>query len=526
VSSGGLTALTSARRFFDVVRLRYLLQWAQIRNSPARMLWFVFVQLILVGVGVVAAVVGFGALVVAVQAGRAESIVQTILSTLFVNALISSLVLGYGLNQAFSDKSLRRYPFSYTERFIIRHVLGLFEPLWLITVAGYAGAAVAAAVLGAAPILVTVATAIVLLAINYLLVRFLLSFGALLMETTIGSILLVALTQLLFLAPMTWRMLINTPARQDAIRHALTLTPPAAAGSLMAGAGAPVHFLTLLAWLAVTAGVLFWLDRLPDQSRATRSGTASWNGPVDRIAALLPAEWAPLVARGLRFYLRNQQVQLGVFGLLVLFMVMPAYMSRQSRGADTLFEATLLFSPMLGTVTSVVSSNAFGFDGGGTRRLLLMPVSSYTLLVTMNLASAIICAAFLIVAVAIWTAVSGIVEPVMVLMLITHGFTGLLLFHSAATWTSVLTPARGDYFEKFRRQNTPGTRWTGFFTLGLLLASFLVRLLLPGDITAYWWLSIVFLVFSGLIFVMTMNLAATVFRTRRERLLAVVEGRS
>ena len=517
--------MTSARRFFDILRLRYLLQWAQIRRSPARMAWFIFVQVVLAGVAVVSAVVGFGALVVAVQMGRAESMVQGILAAVFLNALVTSLVLGYGLNQALSDKSLRRYPFSYSDRFVIRHVLGLFEPLWLITVAGYGGAAIAAAILGAAPIWVTAPTALILVAINYVLVRFLLSFGALMMETTIGSILLVAMTQLLFLLPMTSRMLFNTPGRRALIRETLAYTPPAAAGSLVAGVGGLSHLLTLIGWLVVCAGLLFWLDHLPDRSHSARGGLATWNGPIDRLEALLPAAWAPLVGRGLRFYLRNQQVQLGVFGLLVLFLVMPAYMSRQSRDAHALFETTLLLCPMLGTVTSVVSSNAFGFDGGGTRRLLLGPISSYSLLVTVNLASAMICGTFLLIAVALWTAVSRTVEPLMVLMLLTHGLTGLLLFHAAATWTSVLTPARSDYFEKFRRQNTPGTRWTGFFMVGVLMLSIGARFLLPGDVTAYWWLSCLLVVLAGITYFVTLKLAAPVFSSRRERLLSVVEGR-
>jgi len=373
---------------------------------------------------------------------------------------------------------------------------------------------------------VTAPTAIVLVTINYVLVRFLLSFGALLMETTIGSILLVALTQLLFLLPMTSRMLLNTPGRRALIRETLTYAPPAAAGSLVAGVGGLPHLLTLLGWLVVSVGLLFWLDHLPDRTHSARGGTASWNGPIDRLASLLPVAWAPLVARGLRFYLRNQQVQLGFLGLLVLFMVMPAYMSRQSRDAQTAFEATLLMSPMLGTVTSVVSSNAFGFDGAGTRRLLLVPVSSHALLITMNLASAMICAVFLLISVALWATVSATVEPLMVVMLITHGLTGLLLFHAAATWTSVLTPARSDYFEKFRRQNTPGTRWTGFFMVGVLMLSLGTRFLLPGDdITAYWWLSGLFAMLAGITYFMTLKLAAPVFTARRERLLSVVEGR-
>jgi hypothetical protein len=490
------------------------------------MAWFLFVQVILLGVGVASAVFGFGALVVAVQMGRAEPMVRAILGVVFLNALVSSLVLGYGLNQAFSDKSLRRYPFSYSERFVIRHVLGLFEPLWLITMAGYAGTAIAAAVLGAAPFWITAPTAIVLVTVNYVLVRFLMSFGALLMETTIGSILLVAVTQLLFLVPMTSRMLFNTPGRRAVLRDALTYTPPAAAGSLVAGVGGVAHLLTLIGWLAISTGLLFWLDQVPDRSRVSRAGAVSWTGPIDRVAALLPGAWAPLVGRALRFYLRNQQVQLGFFGVLVLFLVMPAYMSRQSRETGTLFEATLLLSPMLGTVTSVVSSNAFGFDGAGTRRLLLVPVSSLSLLVTMNIASAILCATFILVAVALWTAVAGTVELLMVLMLLTHALTGLLLFHAAATWTSVLTPARSDYFEKFRRQNTPGTRWTGFFMVGVLMLSLGARFLLPGnDITAYWWLSCLLMLLAGIIYFMTLRLAAPAFSARRERLLSVVEGR-
>ena len=518
--------MTTAR-FFDILRLRYLLQWAQIRRSSGRLIWFVVVQVVLICVGVLAAILGFGALVVAVQLGRAESIVQTILSVIFLNALMTSLVLGYGLNQAFSDKSLRRYPFSYTERFVIRHLLGLFEPLWLITVAAYGGAAIAAALLGAAPIWVTVPTAVTLVAINYMLVRFILAASSLLMETTMGSVLLVAVTQLLFFIPMSSRALINTPERRALVRTALMYTPPAAAGSIVAGTGAAQQVIVLAGWLALIVALLFWLDRLPDRSRISRIGAASWNGPIDRVAALLSREWAPLVARGLRFYLRNHQVQIGFFSLLVLVLVMPLYMTRRSQNAHAIFETTLLVAPLLGTVTSAVSSNAFGFDRNGTRRLLLAPVAGYSMLASTSMASMMICATYLVVAVAIWTVVNRTAEPLMVMMLVTHGLTGLFLFHAVAAWSSVVTPSTADYFEKFRKQSSPGTVWTGVFMVGVLIVTFAGRsLLLGGNLTDYWWLSWLMAAAAVVIYVGTLKLMAQTLTRRRERLLSVVEGRS
>ena len=518
--------MTTAR-FLDIVRLRYLLQWAQIRNNPGRLAWFILVQVILLFAGLVAAVFAFGALAVAAQLERAESIVRTILSALFLNALVTSLVLGYGLNQAFSDKALRRYPFSFTDRFVIRHLLGLFEPLWLITVAGYGGAAIAAAVVGAAPIWITVPAAVVLVAINYALVRFILAVGSLLMETAIGSMLLVAATQLFFFIPMASREVLNTPERRALARATLAYAPPAAAGSIVAGAGSVQHAAVLVGWLALIVALLFWLDRLPDASRRTSMGAASWNSPIDRIAALLSREWAPLIARGLRFYVRNPHVQIGFFSLLVLVLVMPVFMTRRSQDAQALFEATLLVVPILGTVTSVVSSNAFGFDRNGTRRLLLAPVPGYSMLASTSVASAMICATYLFIATAVWTVVNRTAEPRMVLMLVTHGLTGLFLFHSVAAWTSVLTPSKGDYSERFRRQNSPGTIWTMIFMMIILILSFTIRsTLLGNDLAAYWWLSCIAAGAAGFLYFSSLKLAGPVLIRRRERLLSVVEGRT
>jgi hypothetical protein len=523
------SAAASLRRFLDVVRLRYSLQWAQIRRSPGRLLWFLFIQVVVLGVATVGAILGFGALAIAVQTGRATGIVQAILGGIYANALVASLVFGYGLNQAFSDKMLRRYPFSQVDRFVIRHVLALTEPLWIISIAAYGGVAIGAIVLGVAPIWV-IAPVLALLAIsNYLVVRTLLGLSDLLLSSTIGSLLLFAALQLLFFIPMSMRMVFGDPARRAVLQQAVAFTPPVAAGAVLTGTGSGTDVLLLFAWCIVPVCLLFWLDRRPEAAEAGRSGKASWNGPIDSVAAAFPSVHAPLIARGLRFYLRNQQVQLGMIGLIVTLGVMPFYISRQgfNGGARSTFELTLLLSPLAATVTAALSSNAFGFEGSGTRRLMSAPVASRTILASIWLASVLIGTVYFVGVIALWAALTPIhVEPRMVLMLLTHGATGLFLFHAIAIWTTIITPTRANYFEKFRRQSSAGARVTGFFMMFVLLASMLVRtFVMRGDVIDYWWLSCLVLAVSVGIFLVSLSLATPVFERRRERLLSVVEGR-
>ncbi len=284
--------------------------------------------------------------------------------------------------------------------------------------------------------------------------------------------------------------------------------------------------LVLLAWLALAMALLFWLDRRPDRSHASGRGAASWNGPIDRLTAILPQPWAPLVARGLRFYLRNYQVQLSFVGLMFFVGVMPLYMTRRSTSPMAPFELTMLVVLVLGTVTSALTPNAFGFEGAGARRLLLAPVERRMVLGSMNLASAIICGAYLLLAIAIWSAFVA-PSPRMVLMLLTHGMSGLLLFHAAALWTSVLMPVRADYFEKFRKQQSGGTRITMVMLMALMAVSAGVRqILMPGPLVNYWWVSVLVMTACAAAYAASFGPAAALFGRRRERMLAIVEGRA
>ena len=510
------------------MRLRYSLQWAQIRRSTGRILWFAFVQGLMALAAVLFAIFGLGSLIVAVRLGRGESMAQIVLAVVYVNALLSSVVFGYGLNQAFSDRSLRRYPFSFRQRFIIRHLLGLFEPLWLVTAAGYLGAAAGATLLGAAPIWVTVPTAAILMTSNYLAARLILGVGSYLLETTVGSLLLVASTQFLFMMPMASQFLLRDPGRRARVIYALGFTPPLTAGSLLTGAGRLSDTVTLLGWCAVTVTIVVLLDRRPEVTRSAGGAQASWHGPLDRIAAFFPGEWAPLVARALRFYLRNQQVRLSLLTMFLFLTVWPQFSRVSAGNEEGLFEMTVLMSALLGSATSALSNNPFGFEGSGARRLLLAPTPALTLLGASNVASMLVCALYIVVVTGLWMAfASWGADPRMPLMLMTHALTGMFVFHAIAVWSSVVAPARGDYFEKFRRQASGGSQMLVWLFLVFVGVSFFVRrLLLPGPLVGYWWLSMLVMCIAAGVFAGSLWMTAGVLPRRRERLLSIIEGRT
>src|SRR5262245_10326757 len=192
-------------RLLRIAALRYRILWAQARSSRAGLAWLAVVSFGLLLLMTIVAAGGAGTIAAAVAAGRTEGIAQVVLGTLFANMLLSATLLGFGLNQVFSDASLRRFPLTRLERIVVRQALALVEPLWLIALALYVGCALGASLLGAAPLSVTLPAALLLVSSNYLLARVILASVEWLLSTSVGSFLMVALIQVLALAPLLFQ---------------------------------------------------------------------------------------------------------------------------------------------------------------------------------------------------------------------------------------------------------------------------------------------------------------------------------
>src|SRR5690349_11306499 len=106
--------------------------WAKTRSRNGRIALFMVGYLLLVLLMILFATGGIGAAIAAARSGRAEMVAQAVLGALFVQAIISTNILGFGMNAVFADLELRRYPLSAADRRAARHLIGIMDPFWAL----------------------------------------------------------------------------------------------------------------------------------------------------------------------------------------------------------------------------------------------------------------------------------------------------------------------------------------------------------------------------------------------------------
>jgi len=126
----------------ELIRLRYKLLWARTRTRNGKIaIFFVGYLLFALVVGLLAAG-GLGAAMLAVRSGQAELVAQIVLGSLFFQALLATVIMGFGMNAMFSETELRRYPVSALERRLTRHLIAIIDPFWFLVVALEVGLAI------------------------------------------------------------------------------------------------------------------------------------------------------------------------------------------------------------------------------------------------------------------------------------------------------------------------------------------------------------------------------------------------
>jgi hypothetical protein len=506
--------------------LRYRLLWAYVRSSPTRIA-FSAALVFLLGIAILLAILaGMGGLAAAARRELAETVARIILGGMFLNALVASVMLGFGMKQAFSEATLRRYPLSRAERLVIRHGLGLVEPLWLMTLAVYLGAAAGASLQGVAPIWLTAPAALLLLVINHLLARLIVVFGDWLSSTAVGSFALLVLFQGFFLLPLA----LGQPAVGDAYGNVLLRvfsgTPPAAAAALMAGTSVLPAAALLVVWAFGIGAAVVWLESRPASSRTASARAARWDTLHDRIASVFPGAFEPLVGRGLRYYLRRPRTRIN---LLVVLPLLALIVFRTGSHPASLFEQALLFAPiMVPILFASLSFNVFGCEGSGLRRVLLGPLTPSMILRAIGLVPLLIGTAYVIVGATLWQLLAPVpTSPRMLVMLVAHALTGMVLFHAVALGSSVLVPKKVPYEQKYRDDMSIGAHVLLFVGIIALLAvpTILRATILRGPIEQYWWVPALALALSLVLYELALRGASRMLALRRERLLSVVEGR-
>jgi hypothetical protein len=514
-----------------LLALRYRLLWAQTRSRNGKVALFFAGYLLAILIVVLLSIGGFGAAMASIRLGKADIVARIVLGAFFLNAMLIAVILGFGMNPAFSDSALRRFPITAMERLIARQLTSLLEPIWIFIFALDLGLGVGFYVLGVGSFWLGVVGAVVLAVANYLFARVILSTIERLIATRGGPVVVLAIIVCFALLPgVLAEKLAHDRALAKAFVGVLTYTPPFAAGSLMTGATAAralADFALLVAWIAVLFAIVFLMERFPQAPRTIAKAAARWDSPYDRAAAIFGPEYGPLVGKTLRYCLRNNRVR---YNLLLAVPILGFLVYTQSRhlGPTGVFVWAVAVFAVLGFIgTASIAVNQFGFDGGGFRRYFLLPGSPAAAVRASSFTMLLMGAALIPVGFIFWFAWDPVpTDARMFVMLISSAFGGLLFFNALGLWTTLLTPRRVPFTANFGNQLSLGGN---IVVIGGILAVMLLAGIVSREYTdlvmAEWWLIPAFLALSAVFYAATLNACARVFLARRERLLGIIEGR-
>ncbi|MGC2331432.1 MAG: hypothetical protein WA581_08260 [Candidatus Acidiferrales bacterium] len=434
----------------ELIRLRYKLFWARTRSRNGRIALFIVGYLIFALVVLLLGVGGLGAGVVAVRSGKAQVVAQIVFGSLFVELVLATVIMGFGLSATFSDLELRRYPIGAIDRRVTRHLVSLIDPFWFLGLALEVGLVFGLYIMGAGSLGVGLVAVLLLFVANYLAARVFGVFVDRLMQHKIGTlVLMAAIFGLALGAGRIPVMLKHDPAAAALTLRLLRYTPPFGAAAAITGSGFEVAsgIAAIVCWPVGLAAALVALERRPAQRQKLPSTSVSFESVYDRVGAWYGAEKSPLVAHWLRFYARNTRLR-ALYLLSLPLLGFITYMLARPRGQlDALFVAALGTFPLAGFLAPArFTVNQFGYTGGGFRRYFLLPTDPAVALRTGSFASMVAGMSLIVVAAIAWAVlVPGPFDGRMLFMLVGSGITGLLTFLGLGLWTSILGARRGNY---------------------------------------------------------------------------------
>lgn len=515
----------------ELVRLRYKLLWAKTRSRNGRIAIFLAGYMLLVLLIALLTTGGFGAAMIAVRSGRAELVARGTLSALFLQAVFAANILGFGMSAVFAESELRRFPLNTADRRAARHLTGILDPFWFLFLALELGLMVGLYVLGAGSFWLGLIAILLLFAVNYLLARVVSLFIDQLMQRKGGAPILMGLIMsMAFLPSVIIPMLEKHEAVVAAIGARLQYTPPfGAAAALIHPDAAGLRGLAVLAaWIVGLLAILVWLEQRPPRRQAVESVKIEWDSPFDRVGALFGPRLGPLVGHWLRFYGRNSRIRtLSLISLPLLSFL--TFQMGQKMGQHGLLVSALGTFPMVTFLgTSRISVNQFGYVGGAFRRYFLLPLEPAATLRAASYAAVTLGASMLPIALLLFAVFAPYpFDARMLAMLLCTGLTGLFTLNALGIWVTLYNPRKGNYNSNFGNDLSLG----GNIVLigGMMLAMFVPRLIYkfqPSLVAPEaWWMFLPLPLLALAFYLGTLRAAGPVFLTRRERLLAVVEGR-
>jgi hypothetical protein len=515
----------------NLIRLRYKLLWANTRTRNGKIALFFAGYLLLVMVISLLAAGGVGAGIVAVRSGKGTTLAAALLTGIFAQGLLASVILGFGMTAIFSETELRRYPLRAYERRFTRHFIGIVDPFWILFFSLDLGLAMGLYFFGAGSFWYGLLAVLLLFVCNYIAARVLAMLVQRLTSKKFGSMIMLGAVICIGLVPATLEPLLKkNPALVAGLARAWRSTPPAAAGVAMThtDVSALQSLGTIMLWTAALMAFLVALERWPQKARVVRDSKIAWEDRMDRLASVYGPKTGPLVAHWLRFYWRNSRFRTIYPLALPLASFFLFFFSRQPRKGGP-FPIALAVFAILGFIgTGQFAVNQFGYVGAGFRRFLLLPTDPAAAFRAGSYMFVSLSAALIPVAAILWCLFAPIpTTALMLVMLVGCSLTVLFLFHGIALWTSILGARRG----RFNMTLGNDLSFAGNVVVmgGMMTLVFGPQLLARVAPTVvspvYWWATPLLAVGAVMFYIASLRYTSALFRTRREQLMALMEGK-
>ena len=514
---------------WQLIKLRYKLNWAQARTSSGK------VVLMLIGYTFVAGMVllflilgGASGAASAKLADNGGLIIRGLLGLLFGAGIIAGIMFGVGPRAVFADNVLRRYPLNAKQRFVARHLIGLFDPTWPLLLSGALGLVISLAIAGRKSIIIGLPVALLIIVVDYLIVAALLSFIDRVMQRRNGAAIVYAVIFLPFsLSGIILPRLLDPrhPARYAVVDKILQMLPPGAASNALIASDAwlvALNLLVLLFWAALLISILALVEQRAAGSQSRGSAKVILTSGYDRVVKLFGPRYGPFAAKSLRYYFRSNQVRLGFITVPVMVLMGP-FLGRNGGGG---FLMTLAMFAFVGVGSnSAITTNQFGYDGAGIRRYALLPISFAEALRAGSLVGIFMGCVAIIPSIFLYTMLFvHPFDPRRVIVLVLSSLAGLLLFSGLAIFTSVLSPWPADLVKVMGNKPPVVTQFViaGWFMVFFPAAMVLGQFIELSDILANWWVFLAFLLVALAFYIMSVKAGSKLAIERREKIIETI----
>src|ERR1039457_5966487 len=111
-----------------LIRLRYKLLWAKTRTRNGKIALFFAGYLLLAMVAMLLSLGGVGAGMTAIRSGKAMLVAGALLGGIYAQAIVASVVLGFGMPPFFPEPELPPSPGRALDPPPPRHFIGIVDP--------------------------------------------------------------------------------------------------------------------------------------------------------------------------------------------------------------------------------------------------------------------------------------------------------------------------------------------------------------------------------------------------------------